>query len=172
MKALYIKNNINSMSRLIRTALLSFIVIMLIAAVVFGALRTPQVIENKVQISVQGSHKLNAGNLISDNNNGQKGFNNSQMDRTEKNNILIYIEHFFCPNELEPELLEFLIIFSFFAGKYENSKRRMIGRIKLSKKIPRLIISKYLHEKDGKKRLFTQLHKAGKYEKTFVGLTL
>ena len=154
MKALYVEKNKRSMSRLVRTVLFSFVVISLIATVVFGTLRTPQIMKNNEQISVQGSHKLNAGNLINKNGNGQKGFYNSQMDRTEKNNILFYIEHFFCPNELEPELLEFLIIFSFFAGKYSDCKRQLIRRIRLSSKIPRLIISKYLHEKDGKKRSF------------------
>ncbi len=148
----------NIYNRKIQIKILFFalIVVSLVAALLFNYVKAPQIIEKKyteVTQVTQVNHRLIAGNLIKNSDySAQKGYYNSRMKDSSTKQMFFSMEHFVCPGDLETELLEYLIIFSFLFGNCNIGKKLIIHRIRLSRRIQRLNISHYLHEKDGKKR--------------------
>ena len=140
----------------IRILFFALIVVSLVAALLFNYVKAPQIIEKKyteVTQVTQVNHRLIAGNLIKNSDySAQKGYYNSRMKDSSTKQMVFSMEHFVCPGDLETELLEYLIIFSFLFGNCNIGKKLIIHRIRLSRRIQRLNISHYLHEKDGKKR--------------------
>ena len=140
----------------IRILFFALIVVSLVAALLFNYVKAPQIIEKKyteVTQVTQVNHRLIAGNLIKNSDySAQKGYYNSRMKDSSTKQMFFSMEHFVCPGDLETELLEYLIIFSFLFGNCNIGKKLIIHRIRLSRRIQRLNISHYLHEKDGKKR--------------------
>lgn len=129
--------------------------LLLILAMVFSFLfhtnLAPQI--NKMIVSDQKSqvHELNAGNLIA-NQPVQSGINSIQMNQSDVKTFEFKMDRFLCPTDIEHELLEYLVVFSYFFANCNRSGRLMKCRIGRASRIFRLIMNQYIQDKDGKKR--------------------
>ena len=133
------------------------IILSMVFSFLFHTNRIPQINNDIISVKVSRIHELNAGNLI-ENQAIRSGLTRSHVNQSDLKTNEFKMERFLCPNDIEHELLEYMIVLSYLFSNSNRSGRLIKCRIGCARRILRLIMNQYIQDKDGKKKQKTVLN--------------